>query len=281
MPSRLAETSQLYPHGTRRSDTPIRGAGSTTGQHGPLDAEHGIHEFLQRTCFAEHGHTGCSMDEGGTCSAGAGTRPQIRKVCRHVRPLHETSGIEISEKSPQMTTEKPEASSIGQANHSYSNVQLARYITAIANRGTVFKLSLLDKLTDSQGNLITDYTPEVRSTVDIADSTWNVVHSGMRKVISDGSAKKIFSDLEVDIAGKTGTAEELKNGHIINHAFFVSFAPYQDPEIAVTVNIPYGYSSSNAATAAKNIYRYYYGYTDLDYILNNSALNVSNVEIGD
>ena len=69
----------------------------------------------------------------------------------------------------------------------------------IANRGTVFKLSLLDKLTDSQGNLITDYTPEVRSTVDIADSTWNVVHSGMRKVISDGSAKKIFSDLEVDI----------------------------------------------------------------------------------
>ena len=104
-------------------------------------------------------------------------------------------------------------------------------------------------------------------------------------MVSEGimrkKTKEIFSDLEVDIAGKTGTAEELKNGHIINHAFFVSFAPYQDPEIAVTVNIPYGYSSSNAATAAKNIYRYYYGYTDLDYILNNSALNVSNVEIGD
>ena len=77
------------------------------------------------------------------------------------------------------------------------------------------------------------------------------------------------------------TAEEVKNGHKVNHAQFVSFAPYDDPEIAVTVNIPYGYSSSNAATAAKNIYRYYYGYTDLDYILNNSALNVSGVEIGD
>ena len=101
------------------------------------------------------------------------------------------------------------------------------------------------------------------------------------KVGGCGALKSFPGDLEVDIAGKTGTAEELKNGHIINHAFFVSFAPYQDPEIAVTVNIPYGYSSSNAATAAKNIYRYYYGYTDLDYILNNSALNVSNVEIGD
>ena len=247
------------------------------GQHGPLDAEHGIMNSCN-VFFADMGHR-LSMDENGTYSPELGIE-KIRKYAA-MFGLDETSGIEISEKSPQMTTEKPEASSIGQANHSYSNVQLARYITAIANRGTVFKLSLLDKLTDSQGNLITDYTPEVRSTVDIADSTWNVVHSGMRKVISDGSAKKIFSDLEVDIAGKTGTAEELKNGHIINHAFFVSFAPYQDPEIAVTVNIPYGYSSSNAATAAKNIYRYYYGYTDLDYILNNSALNVSNVEIGD
>ena len=61
----------------------------------------------------------------------------------------------------------------------------------------------------------------------------------------------------------------------------LSFAPYQAPEVAVTVNIPYGYSSTHAATAAKNIYRYYYGYTDLDYVLNNSALNVSDVEIGD
>ena len=49
----------------------------------------------------------------------------------------------------------------------------------------------------------------------------------------------------------------------------------------MTVNIPYGYSSTNAATAAKGIYRYYYGYTDLDYIMNNSASSVSNVEIGD
>ena len=195
--------------------------------------------------------------------------------------LDETTGIEIAENSPQMTTENPESSAIGQGTNAYSNVQLSRYISAVANKGTVFKLSLLDKLTDSQGNLIEDFTPAVRSQIDIQDSTWNAVHTGMRRVISDGSASKIFHDLEVPIAGKTGTAEEVKNGHTINHAFFVSFAPYDNPEIAVTVNIPYGYSSSNAATAAKNIYRFYYGYTDLDYILNNSALSVSNVEIGD
>ena len=136
-------------------------------------------------------------------------------------------------------------------------------------------------MTDSQGNLIEDFSPEVRSHADMAESTWDAVQLGMRRVISNGSARRIFSDLEVDIAGKTGTAEEIKNGHKINHAFFVSFAPYDNPEIAVTVNIPYGYSSSNAATAAKNIYRFYYGYTGLEAVLDNSASSVSNVEIGD
>ena len=247
------------------------------GRHDELNVE----QAIQNSCnvfFAEMAHR-LSTDENGNYSPERGIE-MIRKYAS-MFGLDETTGIEIAENSPQMTTENPESSAIGQGTNAYSNVQLARYISAVANKGTVFKLSLLDKLTDSQGNLIEDFTPAVRSQIDIQDSTWNAVHTGMRRVISDGSASKIFNDLEVPIAGKTGTAEEVKNGHTINHAFFVSFAPYDDPEIAVTVNIPYGYSSSNAATAAKNIYRFYYGYTDLDYILNNSALSVSNVEIGD
>ena len=247
------------------------------GRHDKLNVE----QAIQNSCnvfFAEMAHR-LSMDENGNYSPERGVE-MIRKYAS-MFGLDETTGIEIAENSPQMTTENPESSAIGQGTNAYSNVQLARYISAVANKGTVFKLSLLDKMTDSQGNLIEDFTPAVRSQIDIQDSTWNAVHTGMRRVISNGSASKIFHDLEVPIAGKTGTAEEVKNGHTINHAFFVSFAPYDNPEIAVTVNIPYGYSSSNAATAAKNIYRFYYGYTDLDYILNNSALSVSNVEIGD
>ena len=245
--------------------------------HGPLDVEHGIMNSCN-VFFAEMGHR-FSTDIHGNYDPELGI--EVIQKYAAMFGLNETSGIEISEKTPQMTNEKPEASSIGQGTNSYSNVQLARYVTAMANRGNVYNLSLLDKMTDSKGTLVQDFTPEVRSHIDIADSTWNLVQSGMRKVISDGSAKKIFSDLEIDIAGKTGTAEEVKNGHKINHAFFVSFAPYQNPEVAITVNIPYGYSSSHAASAAKNIYRYYYGYMDLDHVLNNSASNVSNVEIGD
>ena len=247
------------------------------GRHNELNVE----QAIQNSCnvfFSEMAHR-LSTDETGAYSPERGIEA-IRKYAS-MFGLNETTGIEISETAPQMTTENPESSAIGQGTNAYSNVQLARYISAVANRGTVYQLSLLDKMTDSQGNLVEDFTPAVRSEVDIQDSTWNAVHTGMRRVISDGSASRIFNDLEVNIAGKTGTAEEVKNGHTINHAFFVSFAPFDHPEIAVTVNIPYGYTSTNAATAAKNIYRFYYGYTDLDYILNNSALNVSTVEIGD
>ena len=168
---------------------------------------------------------------------------------------------------------------MGQGTNSFSNVQLSRYVSALANRGTVFELSLLDKVTDAEGNLIKDYTPEVYSQIEIQDSTWDAVQQGMRGVVADGSARRIFKDLEVEIAGKTGTAQESRNRG--NHAFFISYGPYQNPDISVTVNIPYGYSSSNAATVAKNIYRFYYDYTDLDYIMNTGALDVENVTIGD
>ncbi len=49
----------------------------------------------------------------------------------------------------------------------------------------------------------------------------------------------------------------------------------------MTTNIPYGYSSANAASLAKNVYQFYYGYTEFDYILDHGALGVSNVTIGD
>lgn len=246
------------------------------GQHGPLNVVGGI----QNSCnyfFAEIAHRLAMANEQVVYSTDMGIST-LRKYAA-MFGLDRPSGIEIPETSPEMTTEDPERSAMGQGTNSYANIQLSRYVAALANRGTVFDLSLLDRLTDSQGNLIKDYTPEVSGHIEIADSTWDAVQQGMRAVVSDGSAKQIFKDLEVDIAGKTGTAQEVRTR--ANHAFFISYGPYINPEICVTVNIPYGYTSSNAATVAKNIYRFYYGYTDLDYIMNTGALDVSNVKIGD
>ncbi len=133
----------------------------------------------------------------------------------------------------------------------------------------------MDKVTDSAGTVIQDKQPVLSSHVEIADTTWNAVQNGMRAVITN---TKVFKDLEVDIAGKTGTAQESTRA---NHGLFISYGPYQNPEISVTVNIPYGYTSANAAAVAKSVYRLYYGYTDLDYILNTGAVKATDVVIGD
>ena len=61
--------------------------------------------------------------------------------------------------------------------------------------------------------------------------------------------------------------------------FFISFAPYENPEIAVTVNIPNGYSSANAAYAANHVYKFYYGFTSLSEIEASGALDASNERV--
>lgn len=245
------------------------------GQHGVQDMEAGI----QNSCnyfFAELGHRLCIRPDG-SYSPDQGL-DALRKYAA-MFGLDQKSGVEIPENDPHISTEDPERSAMGQGTHSYTNVQLSRYVTAVANKGTVFKLSLLDKVTDAGGSLMKDYEPDAISHIDAKESTWDAVQAGMRRVITNSSAKKVFSDLPVEVAGKTGTAQEDKSRS--NHAFFVSFAPYSHPEIAVTVNIPYGYAGTNAATLGKEVYEYYYGYTTLDQILGSGALGVSNVVIGD
>jgi penicillin-binding protein 2 len=145
-------------------------------------------------------------------------------------------------------------------------VGLARYVTAVANSGTVYNLSILDKLTDSSGNLIEDYTPEIRNTIEVDDSLWNAIHTGMRTVVAK---KAYYSELSVNVAGKTGTAQEGRNR--TNHALFLSYAPYENPEISVSVRIAYGYSSDYAAQTARDVYKYYYGLADEDDLITGTA----------
>ena len=78
----------------------------------------------------------------------------------------------------------------------------------------------------------------------------------MNNVVNAGSIKTLFQKVPVTVAGKTGTAQITDNEP--NHALFVSFAPYENPEISVTVVIPNGFTSSNAAELASNVYKYYY-----------------------
>lgn len=172
--------------------------------------------------------------------------------------LTDKSGVELPESEPNFSKTDAVRSAIGQATHSYAPIQLSRYVTTVANSGTCYDLTLIDQVKDVNGNVILDNHAKVRNTVNIANSTWKAVHNGMYRVVngSRSSIGSMFSGMKVKIAGKTGTAQQSKLH--ANHAYFVSYAPYKNPEISVTCVIPNGFTSSNAAQTARDVYKYYF-----------------------
>ena len=180
--------------------------------------------------------------------------------------LTEKSGVEVEEYSPDVSDIDPVRSAIGQGSGSYTTVGIARYVTTVANNGTCYNLTLLDKVTDSEGSTLIEYEPDIRNTVDMPIEYWNAIQLGMRKVVQ---GKSYFNDLAVNVAGKTGTAEQIKSRS--NHALFVGYAPYEEPEIAFAVRIPFGYSSDYAAQVAREIIKYYYGLAAEEDILTGTA----------
>ena len=188
--------------------------------------------------------------------------------------LDETTGVEIEENSPHIATEYPVMAAIGQSDNNFTTVGLARYATAIASRGTVYNLTLLDSVRDSDGNVLKEYKPSVRNQVDVLNSAeWDAVHYGMRMVCESLSS---FNGFSVEVAGKTGTAQQVSNRP--NHALFIGFAPYDNPEVSIATRIAYGYTSHNAAEVSKDILAYYFGVTETEDILNGEANIVSNSE---
>ena len=170
------------------------------------------------------------------------------------------SGIELPESEPNISDYDAVRSAIGQGTNSYTPSQISRYATALASEGDLYNLSILDYVTDSEGVKIVDFGPELIDQIEIDDSSWSAVKNGMYEVVygEKSSISHLFTALgDNKIAGKTGTAQE--NTKRPNHALFVSYGPYADPEISVTTVIPFGYTSSYAAMTASDVYKYYFG----------------------
>ncbi|MCM1134674.1 MAG: penicillin-binding transpeptidase domain-containing protein [Clostridium sp.] len=184
--------------------------------------------------------------------------------------LTETSGIEIEESTPQISDLDAVRSAIGQGTNNFSTVGLARYVTAVANSGTCYNLTLIDKITDRSGALTEDRSAEVRNTIEMDAANWDAIHLGMRQVIENRSE---YNDLAINVAGKTGTAEENQNR--ANHALFVCYAPYEAPEIAIATRIAYGYTSSYAAQTTKDIIQYYFELEDEENLITGTAGQLS------
>nr|MCR5626731.1 hypothetical protein [Lachnospiraceae bacterium] len=190
--------------------------------------------------------------------------------------LSEKSGIEITESEPQVSDQDSVRSAIGQGNHAYTTVQLARYVNSVANQGVCYNISLLDKLVDPSGRLLEDYSPTVRNNINVASSTWTSVHNGMRAAVAGYDC---FEDFPLITAGKTGTAQQVTTRP--NHALFIGFAPFDSPEIAIATRIAYGYTSSNAAEVSRDIYKYYFGLESEEELITGHAVLPDSAAIGD
>jgi penicillin-binding protein 2 len=86
--------------------------------------------------------------------------------------LGDTSGIELGEASPHISDTDAVTSAIGQGTHNYTPTQLARYVTTVANSGTCYDLSIVDKVTDYQGEILESNQHTIHSTVTIDQTLW-------------------------------------------------------------------------------------------------------------
>ncbi|MBN7572964.1 penicillin-binding protein [Clostridium sp. 2-1] len=155
------------------------------------------------------------------------------------------------------------SASIGQGMNNFTPLQLVSYISTIANGGTRYKIHLVDKVTDGDGNIVQEFKPEVLNTVKMSKETQDAVKQGMTAVNqeADGTGSSTFLGYPIPTAGKTGTADvsddQLEKGRE-PYATYVSFAPANDPQIAVAAVVFDGGHGSNIASVVKSVYDAYF-----------------------
>ena len=159
---------------------------------------------------------------------------------------------------PEFLLSEHMMAAMGQVFHMDTPIQMASVVQAIANDGVRMKPRLARKIVDSQGNTVKEFAPEVSGTLGVSPDILETVKRGMLRVTSDkiGTAYWAFYDFPVKVAGKTGTAQ---NPLGEDHAWFVGFAPYDKPEIALAVVVDQGGSGSAvAAPVARAIFEAYF-----------------------
>ena len=230
--------------------------------HGPIE----IREAIEQSCNSYFNMVGFKLGQDGEGNFSENRSLAVLQKYASLIGLDKKTGIEITESSPHVSDSLAVPSYIGQGTNAYTTSQLARYATAIATSGTVYDLTLLGKLTDSRGNILKEYEPDVINTLDVDSSVWADIHDGMYRVVQ---THKQFDGLGMDVSGKTGTGEV--DVYHPNHGMFVGYAPSTDPQYAIAVRIENGYASGNACLVAADIFKYIFELTDEGSILTGVA----------
>ncbi len=148
---------------------------------------------------------------------------------------------------------------IGQSVTVLTPIAVARYVCTVANNGYLYNVSLIDSITSPEGEILSQREPTLIHRLEYSDLYLPYIREGMKGVVDEsGTAKKYFRNWEYQdqIAAKTGTAQ-VTSIDLENNAWFVCFAPYDNPEIAVACFIPNGYSGSESSIAPKYFIEWY------------------------
>lgn len=237
------------------------------GSHGNIN----VSEALRDSCNVFYYTTGFRLSTKDTGSYDDEDGIAYIQKYASIYGLGEKTGLEIEESTSEIATQYPVMAAIGQSNNNYTTVALARYVTAVVS-GKLYDYKLMNKIVDASGNVVESYqsnSTDISGT--LTSSQWDAIHQGMRMVVENLDSFDGFTSIAV--AGKTGTAQQVETRP--NHGLFVGYAPYDNPEISIATRISYGYSSHNAASAARNIISYYYNQQTLDEILSVNAEGVN------
>ena len=160
---------------------------------------------------------------------------------------------------------------IGQGEDLATLIQLADYVGALAQDGVRYQPYLVQSITTPKGRTVYEHRPVVTSRVTLSAADWQAIHSGMNWATrpgsipgSGGTAGPFFQGFPMQVAGKTGTAQVAGQPSI---TWFVSYAPYNNPQIAVAVQVAGGVEGAYAAPVARDLYDFYFHLKDPGNIL--------------
>jgi penicillin-binding protein 2 len=145
--------------------------------------------------------------------------------------------------------------SIGQLN-AFTPLQLANYTATLANGGTRYKASLISQVVSyDMAETYKDIKPEVVTKVEMTESYLAAVKEGMLSVTEDGTGQAALGTYPIKVGGKTGTSQVTGQ---VDHSIFVAFAPFDKPEIAISVVLENGNSGFSAGTVVRDIMDAYF-----------------------
>lgn len=261
--SQMASQNALY-----NPDTPPNGISALVYNN--------IYRMLQEACEAE----GLSYDDerydavtlelmnmavdSDTQEYGSDARALMRSELK--LPMSRITGGLFSEISMQLNqiiwnSNQTIVAGIGQSVSMMTPIGIARYLSALVNGGNVYDANIIDYIVSPNGTVVEDQAPRLVRNLEVPQEYLDVIKEGMANVVSPeegGTAASYFEGFKYlgQFGGKTGTAQ-VSRIDLEDNSWFVAFAPFDKPEIAIVIYIPHGYKGGLSSTAAKTIIEYY------------------------